>query len=136
MASVTKQRQSIDELLARAATIMFPDANARGLPIDVRTKGAGGDTALHVVALWGDPQEVRLLLDAGAFVDEPGDLGRTPLYYALLQGHSAVAELLLEMGADPDLSTELGLSARAIAQRSRHGGLREILDRYPSKQDG
>ena len=134
MANVAKQRQSVDEFLARVASHLLPGES--GPTIDVRTKGVGGDTALHLAALWGDVRGVQLLLDAGAFIDEQNELGRSPLYYAILEGHDSVAEYLLESGADPDQSTELGFTPRLIAQRSRNPVLSGMLERHARGQSG
>lgn len=128
MANVAKQRQSVDEFLAQAAQHLLPDGS--GTNIDVRTKGIGGDTALHLAALRGDVRGVELLLDAGAFIDEQNELGRSPLYYAILEGHDSVAEYLLKKGADPDQSTELGFTPRSIAQRSQDPVLSGMMERH------
>jgi len=86
-------------------------------PLDVRTKSADGDTALHIAALRGDEEAVARLLKSGAFVDEPGAGGRSALYYATLKGHIAIAERLIAAGADPDLRMDLGMSPRSIAHQ-------------------
>jgi ankyrin repeat protein len=106
---------SVADILAQAAKALFP--NEGKASIDVRTKSADGDTALHVAALWGDEAAVDQLIKAGAFVDEPGGGGRTALYYAALKGHVSVAERLIAASADPDHVGDLGMSPRGIAQQ-------------------
>ncbi len=125
MTAMAEQRQGVAAFLERAAKTMFPE-DRRG-PIDVRTKSADGDTALHMAALWGDRQAIEQLLKAGAFVDEPGAGGRTALYYAALKGHVGVAECLVAAGANPDLRMDLGMSPRAVALQVEDGPLIELF---------
>lgn len=105
--------QPVNSFLAEVAKVMFPDQGDR--TIDVRSKSADGDTALHMAALWGDVAAVDQLLAAGAFVNELGAGARTPLYYAALEGHDTVAEHLVAAGADPDLVVDIGMSSRDVA---------------------
>ncbi|MGG7567469.1 ankyrin repeat domain-containing protein [Rhodovulum sp. DZ06] len=72
-------------------------------PADARaTAGPFGETPLHVCAIRGDLDGARLLLDAGAKLDAPGEDGFPPLQEAAAQGHAALVRLPLERGADPD----------------------------------
>jgi len=48
----------------------------------------------------GDLAAVRVALDLGANVNEPGDCCRTPLHKAALKGHAEIAEMLLERRAN------------------------------------
>jgi ankyrin repeat protein len=67
---------------------------------------------------WGDPEPVRLMLDAGfPTTARGGAFGGTPLHWAAWWGRPATAELLLERGAEleartsAELSTPLGWAA-------------------------
>jgi ankyrin repeat protein len=51
----------------------------------------GGDTALHLAALWGHTAAVRLLLRRGADVAALDGLGNTPLHHAADSGHAPVS---------------------------------------------
>ncbi len=62
---------------------------------------AGGFTALLFAARHGDIESARLLLDAGADVNEPAADGNGPLVLAAVSGQGRLAEFLLERGADP-----------------------------------
>ena len=62
---------------------------------------AGGFTALLFAARHGAAASARLLLDAGADVNQPAADGNSPLVLAALSGHARLAEFLLERGADP-----------------------------------
>ena len=65
---------------------------------------------------------MRLLVDAGAAVDQRGGCGRTPLMYAVLLAYRHGAPLrksipwLLDNGADPNLEDQFGLTAWALAR--------------------
>lgn len=118
--------QTASSFLAQAAKAMFPHQRERS--IDVRSKSADGDTALHMAALWGDAAAVEQLLRAGAFVNEPGAGGRTALYYAALEGHAAVAEHLIAAGADPDLVVDIGMSSRDVASQRKDERMMELFE--------
>ena len=118
--------QPVNGFLAQAARAMFPDQGERS--IDVRSKSADGDTALHMAALWGDAAAVDQLLTAGAFVNELGAGGRTALYYAALEGHVAVAERLITAGADPDLVVNIGMSSRDVASQRGDQRMMELFE--------
>ncbi|MBI3928766.1 MAG: ankyrin repeat domain-containing protein [Armatimonadetes bacterium] len=101
-----------------------------------------------MLAAWGGHQDcVRVLLDAGAFIDlaEEGDpvrvrrmrdleekslrrigytLGRPPLMLALERGHATVLETLLQAGASLERRDFLELSPLELA--ARKGGLEAV----------
>jgi uncharacterized protein len=62
----------------------------------------GGLTPLLFAALNGDVASARLLLDAGADVNDTAAAGTTALVMAVHRGFAPLAALLLERGADPD----------------------------------
>ena len=126
MTTNAQASQPVVAFLEQAARAMFPEQGDR--PIDVRSKSAAGDTALHMAALWGDAAAVEQLLRAGAFVDEPGAGGRSPLYYAALEGHVGVAERLVAAGADPDLVVDIGMSCRDVASQREDQRLMELFE--------
>jgi ankyrin repeat protein len=74
---------------------------------------------LHFACASGHAETVRLLLDAGAKVDDPTKTrwSSRPLHIAAERGHERVVALLLRRGADPaaldaDKQTALHLAAR------------------------
>ncbi|EPT03710.1 hypothetical protein FOMPIDRAFT_1022286 [Fomitopsis schrenkii] len=57
-----------------------------------------GKTALHVAALKGKEELVRMLCDFGADVDLADNEGNTPLHYGSAWGHIPIVQLLIERG--------------------------------------
>jgi ankyrin repeat protein len=66
------------------------------------TVNLGGFTSLLFAARHGDVASARLLLAAGAAVDNPAANGASPLVVATHSGHTALSLLLLAEGAVPD----------------------------------
>jgi uncharacterized protein len=90
-----------------------------------------GETPLHIVAVWGDVESARILLEAGAEIDVPGEHSYTPLHEAIAQGHEELVALLLERGADPYRITEMG-NGFDLAQEDPK--ILEVLARFINKQ--
>ena len=65
-------------------------------------------TAIHVATIHGRSDAVRVLLEHGANIDEPAELGQEdsmfagwrPLHFAVWRGDQPLAELLLRQGAN------------------------------------
>jgi ankyrin repeat protein len=70
----------------------------------------GGSTPLLFAARSGDAESARLLIEAGARVDDALPNGMTPLVEAAHSGQQAVAMLLLEKGANANAG-EVGYTA-------------------------
>ena len=70
----------------------------------------GGYTPLLFAARQGDLESARLLVAAGADVNDAAPLGTSTLVVAALSGHGALAAFLLEQGADPN-AAEAGYAA-------------------------
>lgn len=70
--------------------------------------GMDGDTPMHLAALNGQVEDIRVMLKCVSDVDVRGDIGNTPLHMAIMGGHAGVVELLLEHGADPTATNDLG----------------------------
>jgi ankyrin repeat protein len=80
---------------------------------DVKTKDAGGMSALHCWSSHEKPGVIRLLLEAGADVDSPGIM--SPLMWAICAPDNLqVTEMLLEAGADVNAVSE-GMTALSLA---------------------
>jgi len=68
------------------------------------TKGLEGETAIHLAAAGGHTEIIRLLLSAGAAVNEIDDNYNTPLMYAAFSNHAHALNELLNHSADLTLS--------------------------------
>jgi ankyrin repeat protein len=87
----------------------------------------GGSTPLLFAARAGDAESVRLLLRAGADVNDAMADGLTALTLAAYSGHGNVAAALLEGGADPNTAT-IGFAAlHAAVLRSDVDLVRALL---------
>lgn len=87
----------------------------------------GGSTPLLFAARSGDTESVRLLLGAGARVNDALPDGTSALVLAAHSGHGETAALLLEKGANPD-SAENGYTAlHAAVLRSDLGLVKALL---------
>lgn len=98
-------------LLAHGADV-GARARTRSLLVSLGGSGAdqaarlplGGFTPLLFAARQGSVASARLLLDAGADVNETAPDGATPLVVASFSGHGELAAFLLRRGADPNAS--------------------------------
>ena len=71
-------------------------------PSGVYDIAQGGYTPLLFAARQGDLESARLLVAAGADVNDAAPMGTSTLVVAALSGHGALAAFLLESGADPN----------------------------------
>ena len=100
---------------------------------DVHPRRQQAFSPLIAAARNGDIETAKVLLAAGARVDDTGVDGAHPLAYAVIAGQSAFAHFLLEQGADPngavDGVTALHAAAGSVdtwlkAWNRKHGGAR------------
>jgi ankyrin repeat protein len=80
----------------------------------------GGMTALLFAARQNDADSTRILLAAGAKVNEGAADGTSPLLVAVMNGHYALGNFLLEKGADPNVADSKGRAALYAAVDMRN----------------
>ncbi len=81
---------------------------------DLYEEGQGGFTPLLFAARNGDLSSARLLIAAGANVNDTTPGGATPLVIAAFSGQSELAQQLLEAGANPN-AADAGYAALHLA---------------------
>ncbi|KAF8205099.1 ankyrin repeat-containing domain protein [Pholiota molesta] len=74
-----------------------------------------GKTALHIAALKGNEELVRMLCDLGADFDLSDNKGNTPLHYASSWGHIPTVQLLIERGCQYSARNNEGFTASDYA---------------------
>ncbi len=82
--------------------------------------GGGGLTALVFAAREGDLASAKLLLDAGADINQTTEYGWTPLLTATNNRHYALGKFLLEKGADPNTANKGGWTPLYLATDNRN----------------
>ncbi len=133
----TARRYSDEELFAeefqaaqRAEAALAPSAPQAAEPrpsdedAESYTRGApeqwGGLTPLVFAARQGDLESARLLLAAGADVNQTTEFGWTPLLTAIQNRYYRFAALLLDNDADPSIANHGGWSPLYIATDNRN----------------
>jgi ankyrin repeat protein len=99
---------------ARAATSVPPPPRADADATDDQEvviaglvgSASGGLTALAFAAREGDLESAKILLDAGANVNQPTNYGWTPLLIAANNRHYRLASYLIEQGANVNLANK------------------------------
>ncbi|HEX6992767.1 MAG TPA: ankyrin repeat domain-containing protein, partial [Gammaproteobacteria bacterium] len=81
---------------------------------------AGGLTALIFAAREGDMESAKLLIEAGADVNQTSEFGWTPLLTATQNRFYQLGKYFLEQGADPNLANKNGWNPLYIATDNRN----------------
>jgi ankyrin repeat protein len=84
--------------------------------MDVNQQGMTGNTLLHVAAVSEAPDDIRVLVKAGAQVNARGEFGETPLHKVSVRGHRKSVISLLRWGADPAIRNNFGETALELAE--------------------
>ena len=88
---------------------------------------AGGFTPLLFAARHGAVDSARVLLEAGADVNDTGADGNSTLVLAAMSGNETLARYLLERGADPNAADAGYTALHAAVLRSQPGLVRALL---------
>ena len=138
-AAASRQPAVTRVLLERGSAIVARTESVRQLrgtglrsttsPAGATEFDAGGFTPLLFAARHGDAGSARLLLDAGADVNDAAADGNSALVVAAMSGHARLAELLLERGADPNAAGAGYAALHAAVLRADAGLVRALLAR-------
>lgn len=116
------------ERIGRADLPQFMGVNFDGPNVRSLTSG---ETPLHIMAIWGDVEAARVLLDAGAEIDALGEEDHTPLHEAIHQGHIEMVRFLVARGANLQCRCSFG-SAVELAARSETQGIVDVVQAGPN----
>jgi uncharacterized protein len=117
--------RTLEEILQSTSAVLFPaDFGQRRVGIDSR--GADGDTPLHVMLWRKDFGAAKDLIEAGADPNAVGDMGETPLHVAIRQDVADIVDSLLAAGANPDICSEFGETPRRMAA-AKKGDIARLL---------
>ena len=86
-----------------------------------------GRTAIHLAALHGHTAAVRLLHEAGAYVQTANKDGLTPMHAAAINGHVHTVSLLVLIGADVDATDSIGCTPLFMAAQLGRGAVVKTL---------
>jgi len=120
-------RMQISEVIKKYQEMAYFD----GIEIkSIDQKSIDEETMLHKASYYGNADEVRVLVENGASIDLPGDMGYTPLLLAVSKQRFDVAKILLEHGADVVKRTEFDSNAMDLALMSRDFRMIELIKKY------
>jgi len=91
---------------------------------DVNQVGNLGERPLHVASVRGSIDELMALIEGGADINAPGELGKA---------HMAVIQLLLDHGATPTAKNNAGESRLEVATAKERDDIRVLLQDRPQK---
>jgi len=97
--------------------------------MDPQVKGPFGSTPIHIAAIRGDIDAIKLLMEVGVDINAQGEHGYTPLHEAVEQGQLEVAKLLLENGCNTSLVNGDGLTPLDLARALKEQKMIEIFEK-------
>ena len=117
-ASARTAPKSADAPPSAQAPVASDDDEAGGAGRNAEDRG--GLTALVFAARQGDLESVRVLLEAGADVNQTTEYGWTALLVATQNRYYRLGKFLLEHGADPNIANKGGWTPLYIATDNRN----------------
>ena len=135
MWAVAQGHPDVVRLLLAAGADVGARARTRSLLVSLGGSGAdgaadlplGGYTPLLFAARQGSVESARLLLDAGADVNETAPDGASPLVVASFSGHGELAAFLLRRGAEPNAARAGYAALHAAALRADERLVRTLV---------
>ena len=104
--------------------------------VTVQTRNHLGETPLHYACVQGNLPIVRLLIAAGAALNQRGEHGYTALAEAVQQGQLEVAKELIDAGADPSIRNDESQDVLAIARLRNEPSFAEAIEAMIKGQSG
>jgi len=109
---------TLEEVLADVAT----SPGFKGVSdVTIVSRGIGGESPLHWMAILGDSKAIQLLLDAGAGIDAVDDEGNAPLHVAVKWRQAEAASSLIARGAKCEIRNNQGSTPAEIARSDGYG---------------
>jgi len=103
--------------LAEVLTDVAASPGFKGVSdITIDSRGVGGESPLHWMAVLGDPKAIQLLVDAGADINAVNDEGNSPLHVAVKWRQADAASLLITRGANPQIRNRKGNTPAEVAR--------------------
>jgi len=96
--------------------------------VTIDSRGIGGESPLHWMAVLGDPKAIQLLVDAGADINAVDDEGNSPLHVAVKWRQAEAASLLIACGADRQIRNSKGSTPAEVA---RSDGYKPTMALFP-----
>lgn len=109
-----------EELLARLPANLVEDFSKTPNAQPGERKQWGGLAPLHFAVREGDMETVKVLVEAGADVNQTSEFGWSPLLTATQNRYYQIGAYLLEHGANPDIANDGGWSPLYIATDNRN----------------
>ena len=98
-------------------------------PLVLHSVNQFGNSPIHLVAGWSEPEILAYLIKSGANVNQVGEGGLTPLHIAVENNDLASVKVLLDAGAEL-LKDDWGISALDLAERLSHTAIVKFLMGY------
>jgi len=118
--ALIEQARDGNALLVKALILSGASAKAK-------TESFTGRTPLHAAAATGRVNVAKVLLEAGAYVDEKDRTDWTPLHEAAMWGNADVARILLEAGANVSAKSNDKWTPLHLAAYRGHSDVAKIL---------
>lgn len=113
--ATTGQCESLFHAVVRDGNMrMFRSLMEKAMDLDLEMRDSKWCTPLHIAALLGRIDMMKVLLDAGADAHAEDIAGRLPLHYAASSSEPSGIMLLLDAGADVNIQESWGLGPTAL----------------------